>query len=152
MRQNLTVKEERLAPAILLVEDEATDVELTREALRQANVSVDIHVVSDGEEAMEFLRRTGRHAGAPRVSLVLLDLNLPRKDGRMVLADVRADPALRRLVMLVLTSSESPRDVRDAYELGANAYVAKSMDFHRFTQSLRVLFEFWLGVAIPPKR
>ena len=140
------------APAILLVEDEDTDVELTREALRQVNVPVQLHVVSDGEAAVEFLRRTGRYAGAPKVSLVLLDLNLPRKDGRMVIADVRADPALRRIAVVVLTSSDSPRDVHDAYDLGANAYVAKSMDFRSFTHALRVLLDFWLGVAILPGR
>ena len=139
-------------PVVLLVEDEPTDVDLTEEALGQAGVRVTLQVASDGEAALEYLRRAGHEPGVPRPVLVLLDLNLPRKDGRMVLAEVRRDPSLRRIPIVVLTSSDSPRDVHDAYDLGANAYVTKSMDFHAFARSLRQLFDFWLDVAVLPRR
>ena len=137
---------------LLLVEDSPGDVELTREALEEARVANTLHVVSDGVEAMEFLRRQGRFAGAVRPDLVLLDLNLPRKDGRQVLAEIKEDPELRRIPVVVLTTSQAEKDVLAAYQLHANAYIVKPVDLQQFLDVVRSVEGFWLAVVkLPPE-
>jgi CheY-like chemotaxis protein len=137
---------------ILMVEDNPGDVRLTVEALQEAKVANHLSVVSDGVEAMDFLRRRGRYADAPRPGLVLLDLNLPRKDGREVLAEIKADPQLRRIPLVVLTTSSAERDVLRAYDLHANCYITKPVDFERFMQVVRSIEDFWLAVVkLPPQ-
>ena len=137
---------------LLLVEDSPGDVELTREALEEARVANTLHVVSDGVEAMEFLRRQGRFADAVRPDLVLLDLNLPRKDGRQVLAEIKEDPELRRIPVVVLTTSQAEKDVLAAYQLHANAYIVKPVDLQQFLDVVRSVEGFWLAVVkLPPE-
>jgi CheY-like chemotaxis protein len=136
---------------VLLVEDSPADVVLAREALSDAEASSVLHVVSDGEEAMAFLRREGDHSRAPRPDLVLLDLNLPRKDGREVLAEVKADPGLRRIPVVVLSASAAADDVRSSYDHMANAYVRKPVDVECLTRVLRSIDDFWTRiVTLPP--
>jgi chemotaxis family two-component system response regulator Rcp1 len=136
---------------ILLVEDNPGDVRLTVEALRGAKVANQLHVVGDGEEAIEFLRQEGRHTDAPRPDIVLLDLNLPRLDGRDVLADIKADPVLAKIPIIVLTSSTAERDIQQAYELHANCYISKPVDFAEFIQAVRSLEGFWLKIVRLPQ-
>ena len=135
---------------ILLVEDSPGDVQLTVEALRDARVHNTLHVVTDGEEALAFLRRQGPWAEAPRPDLVLLDLNLPRKSGREVLAEVKADPDLRRIPVVILSTSENPDDIRAAYDLAANCYVTKPQDLDEFIGAVRAIDTFWLSLAKLP--
>ncbi len=135
---------------ILLVEDSPGDVNLTREALRGARVANELSVVVDGEEALDYLRRTGPFADAPGVDLVLLDLNLPKKDGREVLAEIKGDPALKRIPVIVLTTSAREQDVLASYELHANAYVTKPVAFAEFINALTQLEGFWLQVVRLP--
>jgi two-component system, chemotaxis family, response regulator Rcp1 len=137
---------------ILLVEDNPADVRLTQEALRESKLSNRLHAVGDGEQALRFLRREGEHAESPRPDLVLLDLNLPRLSGREVLAMVKADPDLRRIPVIVLTTSEAEEDIVRSYDLHANAYVRKPVDFHQFTDVVRLIEDFWFTVVkLPPK-
>lgn len=141
----------RVRPAeILLVEDNPSDVYLTREALREAAVESRLHVAEDGETAMAFLRREGTHTGAPRPGLVLLDLNLPGMDGRQVLSEIKTDAELRRIPVIVLTTSTAPSDVARCYDLHANCYIAKPVDFHDFETVVRTIERFWLRFAILP--
>lgn len=136
---------------ILLVEDSPGDVRLTREALGEAKVANRLHVVGDGVEAMAFLRREGAHAAAPRPDLVLLDLNLPRMDGREVLAAIKGDPDLRTIPVVVLTTSDAEADVLRSYNLHANCYLVKPVDVDRFFDQVRSLEGFWLAVVkLPP--
>ncbi|GAA3473985.1 response regulator [Nonomuraea roseola] len=135
---------------VLLVEDDPGDVLLTREAFELNHVRTRLHVVSDGEEAMAFLRRQGGYASAPRPDMMLLDLNLPRKDGREVLADVKGDPDLRSIPIVVLTTSEAEEDIVRSYSLHANAYVAKPVDFHQFIRVVRQIDDFFVGVVKLP--
>lgn len=137
---------------ILLVEDNPGDVRLTREALREGRMPTRLSVVGDGEEAPDFLHRRGRHAAAPRPDLILLDLNLPRMDGREVLAAIKSDDALRRIPVVVLTSSLAEPDVLASYQLSANCYVAKPVDYEQFIRVVRAIEEFWLTVARLPRR
>lgn len=132
---------------ILLVEDSPGDVVLTAEALREARVANELHVARDGDEALRFLRRQGEHAGAPRPDLVLLDLNLPRVHGKEVLAAMRADPELAGIPVVVLTTSARDADILDAYDLRANAFVSKPVDFTRFIDVVRTLEGFWVEVV-----
>ena len=136
---------------ILLVEDNPGDARLTIEAMREAKLSNRIHVVEDGVEAMQFLRREGRFGDAPRPDLILLDLNLPKKDGRAVLAEVKADPALRRIPVVVLTTSRAEEDVLHAYDLHANCYVTKPVDLAQFMKIVAQIEEFWINVVVLPK-
>lgn len=137
---------------ILLVEDNPGDVRLTIEALRGAKVANELHVVGDGEEAIDFLRQTGRHAGAPRPDIVLLDLNLPRLDGREVLANAKSDPDLAKIPIIVLTSSTAERDIEQSYDLHANCYISKPVDFTEFIEAVRSLEGFWLKIVrLPPR-
>lgn len=135
---------------ILLVEDSPTDVLITREALRNAKVLVSLSVVSDGVEALQFLRREGQFVDAPRPDIILLDLNLPRKDGREVLAEVKADPDLRLIPIVVLTSSRAEEDVVRSYGLYVNCYIVKPIDFHQFTSVVQTMESFWLQVVTLP--
>lgn len=136
---------------ILLVEDNPGDVRLTREALRGARVANDLRVVGDGEEAIEYLRRRGRYVDAPRPDIVLLDLNLPRLDGRDVLVDIKSDPELASIPIIVLTSSSAERDIQSAYELHANCYISKPVNFTEFLEAVRSLEGFWLRIVRLPK-
>lgn len=135
---------------ILLVEDSPTDVELTREALLDARIASEMHVAGDGEAAMAFLRGEGEHAGSPRPDLVLLDLNLPRKDGRQVLAEIKQDPKLLTIPVIVLTTSGAEEDILHSYTERANAYIRKPVHFDDFISAVRALEGFWLSVATLP--
>jgi len=136
---------------ILLVEDSPSDQLLAREALAEAKVANRLHVVSDGIEAMSFLLRQGRHLTAPRPDLILLDLNLPRKDGREVLSEIKSSEELRRIPVVVLTTSESDQDVRRAYALHANCYVSKPVDFEAFKRVIHSIEEFWFRTVRLPE-
>jgi len=141
----------RQAIEILLVEDNPGDVRLIIEAMREAKLDNRIHVVEDGVEAMQFLRREGRFGDAPRPSLILLDLNLPKKDGRTVLAEVKADPALRRIPVVVLTSSQAEEDLLRAYDLHANCYITKPVVMEQFMKVVAQIDDFWVRVVTLPK-
>jgi CheY-like chemotaxis protein len=137
---------------ILLVEDNLGDVELTREGLEAAKVSNNLYVVSDGLEALAFLRREGKYADAPQPDLILLDLNLPRKDGREVLAEIKSDEDLRVIPLVVLTTSRADADIVRSYKLNANSYITKPVDFTGFTQIVRAIDDFWFTVVVLPPR
>lgn len=137
---------------ILLVEDNPGDVRLTVEALKDGKVSNRLSVVGDGVEAMAFLRREGRFANAPRPHLILLDLNLPKKDGREVLAEVKQDPNLKRIPVVILTTSQAEHDILRSYELHANAYITKPVDFEHFMGVVKSVEDFWLTIVkLPPR-
>jgi CheY-like chemotaxis protein len=135
---------------ILLVEDEPGDVRLTVEALHTARVRNRIHTVEDGVEALDFLHRRPPYTEAPRPDLILLDLNLPRKDGREVLAEIKADPALRTIPVVVLTTSRARDDVLRSYDLHANCFISKPMDLNEFNAVVKSIEDFWLTVARLP--
>lgn len=138
---------------ILLVEDSPTDVMMTREAFDYYKVLNPLHVAGDGVEAMEYLRREGKHSAAPRPGLIILDLNLPKKSGREVLEELKADPDLMRIPVVVLTTSKSEEDVARTYGLHANCYITKPVDFARFTDVVRSINDFWFRVVtLPPPR
>ena len=137
---------------ILLVEDDPDDVLLTTEVLRETRIPSDLHVAMDGEEAMNFFRRQDRFADAPVPDLVLLDLNLPKKDGRQVLVEIKADPTLRRIPVIVLTTSGAERDVLHAYDEHVNAYVRKPVGYAALLDVVRSIQDFWIGsVLLPPR-
>lgn len=137
---------------ILLVEDNPGDADLVREALRDNKVCNELHVVEDGVEAMAFLRRQDRYAYAPRPDLIFLDLNLPRKDGREVLEEIKADDDLKRIPVVVLTTSKQEQDILSAYNLCANCYVTKPMDLDQFLHVVRSIDTFWFSiVSLPPE-
>ena len=135
---------------ILLVEDNPGDVRLTKEALRRGRVANHLDVVGDGDSAIAFLRREGKYADAEMPDLVLLDLNLPGLDGREVLAEVKNDPALRRLPIIVLTTSSSERDIARSYDVGANCFVTKPVDLADFMEVVRSFEGFWLSIVKLP--
>jgi CheY-like chemotaxis protein len=135
---------------VLLVEDDVGDVVMTREALEEGKVLNRLHVVGDGVEALEFLHREGENPHPPRPDLILLDLNLPRRDGRQVLAEVKGDPDLRRIPVVVLTTSEAEEDILRSYDLHANAYVTKPVDFNRFVEVIQQIDEFFISVVRLP--
>ncbi len=137
---------------ILLVEDSPGDVELTRECLDSAKISNRLWVAADGFEALEFLRRQGRYADVPRPDLILLDLNLPRKDGREVLAEIKADEELRVIPVVVLTTSKADEDILRSYQLNANSYITKPVDFTGFAQVIKAIDWFWFTVVVLPPR
>ena len=137
---------------ILLAEDNPGDVKLTEKALEEGHIINNLHVVEDGVEAMQFLRQMGEYADKPRPDLVLLDLNMPRKDGKEVLKDVKDDPDLRRIPIVVLTSSEAEEDIVRSYDLHANAYLTKPVDFSGFLDIVEHIEDFWLSVVkMPPE-
>jgi len=136
---------------ILLVEDSPGDVRLTIEALKKAKIANRLSVVSDGVEAMAFLRKEGRYSGEPRPDAILLDLNLPKKDGREVLAEIKADGDLKRIPVVILTTSQAEEDVLRSYDLHANCYITKPVDFQQFMSVVRSIEDFWLAVVkLPP--
>jgi CheY-like chemotaxis protein len=137
---------------ILLVEDNPGDVRLTKEALRDGKVRNNLNVAKDGVEALEFLRREGRHANAPRPDLILLDLNLPRMSGREVLAEIKQDPELSTIPVVVLTTSQAEQDIVKAYELNANCYVTKPVDLDQFITVVKSIEDFWLTIVRLPNR
>jgi two-component system, chemotaxis family, response regulator Rcp1 len=136
---------------VLLIEDSPGDVRLTREALKDAKMHVSLHVVSDGIEAMEFLRREGAHVDAPRPDLILLDLNMPRMDGREVLKAIKGDDALKSIPVVILTTSEAPQDVEHSYLLHANCYISKPVDLEGFVKVVQSIDGFWLSVVKLPR-
>jgi two-component system, chemotaxis family, response regulator Rcp1 len=136
---------------ILLVEDNPGDVRLTKEALKEGKVYSNLHTVKDGVEAMDFLRRQGRYKDVPRPDIILLDLNLPKKDGREVLQEIKTDEALKRIPVVVLTTSKAEEDVLRTYNLHANCYVTKPVDLEKFIVVVKSIDRFWLTVVtLPP--
>jgi CheY-like chemotaxis protein len=135
---------------VLLVEDDAGDVLMTREAFEHYKIRNELHVVTDGEQALQFVRRQGEFAGAPRPGLIMLDLNLPRRDGLEVLAELKADPELRVIPVVILTTSQAEEDIVRSYALHANAYVTKPVDFERFIEVIRQIDNFFITVVKLP--
>jgi chemotaxis family two-component system response regulator Rcp1 len=137
---------------ILLVEDNPGDVGLTLEALKEATLPNKLTVVKNGADALSLLRRQGQHAaGAARPDLILLDLNLPKKDGRKVLAEIKGDDNLKRIPVVVLTTSEDEQDVLESYNLHANCYIVKPLDLDRFITVVKSIEDFWLRIVVLPK-
>lgn len=146
---NLTAKAKMIE--ILLVEDSPTDVLIAREALSEAKLLNAIHVAEDGVEALEFLRRRGKFADTPRPDLILLDLNLPRKNGREVLTEIKTDEDLKSIPVIVLTTSSAEEDILRSYDLHANCYVVKPVEFVNFVEAVRSIHNFWFSVVtLPP--
>ncbi len=137
---------------ILLVEDNPGDVELTREALDSAKVANRLHVVDDGAEAIDFLFHRGKFTDAPQPDIILLDLNLPNKDGRQVLSEIKADADLAQIPIVVLTTSQADEDILRAYQLHANCYITKPIDFNQFMRIVAAIEEFWLSVVKLPRK
>ncbi len=137
---------------ILLVEDNPGDVRLTREALKDAKVLNEVYVAQDGVEAMQFLQKEGKFVGAPTPDMILLDLNLPKKDGREVLAEIKQNEKIRRIPVVILTTSKADEDIIRTYNLHANAYITKPVDLNRFIEIIHTLEEFWFSIVkLPPK-
>jgi chemotaxis family two-component system response regulator Rcp1 len=136
---------------ILLIEDNPGDVRLTQEALKEGKVRNRLNVVDDGAKAIEFLHQRGPYAKAPRPDLILLDLNLPKKDGREVLADIKTDPSLLRIPVVVLTTSQAEEDVAKAYDLHVNCYITKPIDLTRLLNVVKAIEDFWLTIVKLPK-
>jgi CheY-like chemotaxis protein len=136
---------------VLLVEDDPGDVLMTREAFDHYKIRNELHVVTDGEQALQFVRRQGEFAGAPRPGLIMLDLNLPRRDGLEVLAELKADPELRVIPVVILTTSQAEEDIVRSYALHANAYVTKPVDFERFIEVVRQIDNFFITVVKLPR-
>jgi CheY-like chemotaxis protein len=137
---------------VLLVDDSPGDIRLTREAFRDANKDIIVHVATDGVDAMAFLRRKGDQADAPRPAIILLDLNLPRMDGREVLAQIKADPSLKTIPTIILTTSEANADIVRSYELQANSYLTKPVQLEKFESLVKSINDFWLVKAKLPER
>ena len=137
---------------VLLVEDNAGDIRLTQEALKDAKVYLGLHVVNDGVEALEFLRREGQFQKAPRPDLILLDLNLPRKNGREVLAEIKRDPQLLTIPVVILTTSAAEADIQQTYQLHANCYISKPVELDGFLSVVRSIDNFWLSIVRLPSR
>jgi len=152
MKRYIAQKTETRPVDILLVEDNPGDVRLTKEALKDAKVLNEIYVARDGVEAMHFVHREGSFANAPMPDLILLDLNLPRKDGREVLAEIKKDPKLQHIPVVVLTTSKADEDIIKTYNLHANAYITKPVDLNRFVEIMHALEQFWFTIVkLPPK-
>lgn len=135
---------------ILLVEDNAGDIDLAREALVTGKLHNALHVVQDGVAAMDFLRKEGKYVKAPRPDLIILDLNLPKKDGREVLAEIKQDEDLKRIPVVVLTTSRAEEDVLKSYNLHANCFIAKPIDLNQFLYVVKSIEEFWLSIVVLP--
>jgi chemotaxis family two-component system response regulator Rcp1 len=136
---------------VLLVEDSPGDVRLTREAFKDAKVHINLHVALDGTEAMAFLRNEGEHANVPRPDLILLDLNLPKKDGREVLKEIKESPTLKSIPVVILTTSESEADILRSYQLHANCYITKPVGLDGFLKVVNSIDSFWLSVVKLPR-
>ena len=139
------------AARILLVEDNPGDVRLTMEALKEGKILNEVRVVEDGVEALDFLHRTGKYANAPRPDQILLDLNLPKKDGREVLAEIKEDDHLKKIPVVVLTTSAAERDILRAYNLHANCYITKPVDLEQFIHVVQLIEDFWLTIVKLPR-
>ncbi|MBU6453818.1 MAG: response regulator [Cyanobacteria bacterium REEB67] len=138
---------------ILIVDDSPDDIEFTLVALKDTKLANDVNVVNDGVEAMAYLRKEGKYASASTPSLVLLDLNMPRKDGREVLSEMKADPVLRQIPVVILTTSQAEEDIIRSYDLHANCYISKPVDLQALSKIVRTIDEFWFGVVkLPPVR
>ncbi len=137
---------------ILLVEDNPADVALTGEALQDSKMCNNLHVVTDGEEAMEFLHRKGKYHSAPRPDLILLDLNLPKKNGREVLEDIRADPSLTVIPVVIMTVSKDEKDIYETYRLHANCYIQKPVRFGEFIEIVKSIENFWFSIVMLPSQ
>jgi len=149
----LGIGDEGHAIEVLLVEDNPGDVRLTREAFREANSAIRVHVAADGVEAMAFLHRKGENRDAPRPDLILLDLNMPKMDGREVLARIKADDSLKTIPTVILTTSEAPEDVVSCHELQASCYLTKPVQLEAFESLVKGINDFWLAnVRLPRKR
>jgi CheY-like chemotaxis protein len=135
---------------VLLVEDNPADVRLTEEAFKEGRVINHLNVVSDGVAAMQFLRREGQFEHAPRPDLILLDLNLPKKNGREVLQEIKSDPALRRIPVMILSTSKADQDLHKAYNLHANCYITKPVDLEQFLNVVRSIENFWFNIVTLP--
>ena len=135
---------------ILLIEDSPGDADLAREALETSKLYNSLHVVGDGEEAMAFLQNQGEYADAPHPDLILLDLNLPKKDGREVLEEIKADDDLRRVPVVVLTTSSDEQDILKSYNLHANCYITKPIDLEQFTRVVQSIQDFWFSIVVLP--
>lgn len=144
--------EEGTRPAkVLVVEDNQGDVRLMMESFKESKILADISVVNDGVEAMEYLRKVGKYKDAVRPDIILLDLNLPRKDGREVLAEIKTDPDLKIIPVVVLTSSSAESDILHSYDLYANCYITKPVDFEKFIEVVKTIEEFWLSFVKLPR-
>jgi len=137
---------------VLLVEDSPGDVRLTQEAFKDAKVHINLHVASDGTEAMAFLRREGQHVNSPRPDLILLDLNLPKKDGREFLAEIKGSPKLKSIPVVILTTSSLDADILRSYMLHANCYISKPVDLSGFLDVVKSIDNFWLSVVKLPRQ
>lgn len=147
------IRKEGIPLEVLLIEDSPGDVRLTQEAFRDARAAINLHVAFDGVDAMEFLRGEGTHVGAPRPDFILLDLNLPRMDGREVLAHIKKDDSLRTIPTVILTTSEDEADIVKSYELQANCYLKKPIQFDEFEKLVKSINDFWLTtVRLPQQR
>ncbi len=149
----MTDRDERFLVPVLLVEDDADDIGITKRAFRKGKIGNPLYVVRDGEEALEYLRQTDRYtdpAAAPRPGLILLDLNMPRLDGREVLREIKGDPDLRRIPVVVLTTSGEEADVLECYDEGANTYITKPVEFEKFLQAVITIGKYWLCFAEIP--
>lgn len=139
-------------PTILLIEDNPGDVRLTRKAIERGKIEAELVVARDGVEAMAYLRREGRPAGVRLPDLVLLDLNLPKKDGREILAEIKQDPQLRAIPVIALTSSKSENDIARSYQLHANSYIIKPSSWEEYERVISAALAYWLGIAVLPER
>jgi len=148
----ITIREEDAAMEVLLVEDSPGDVRLTKEAFHDANKAIHLHVATDGVEAMSFLNRQGQHHDAPRPDFILLDLNLPKMDGREVLALIKQNDALKTIPTIVLTTSDAEADIEKSYQLQANCYLTKPVQFDEFENVVKSINDFWLTKAKLPQQ
>lgn len=144
--------EQKVPIEVLLVEDNPGDVRLTREALKEGKIDINLQVAQDGEEALAFLHRRGKHARARRPDLILLDLNMPKMDGREVLAAIKQDSSLKTIPVVVLTTSKAEEDILKTYELNANCYITKPVDFERFIEIVKEIEQFWFTIVKLPAR
>lgn len=135
---------------VLLVEDNPGDIDLTREAMKEGKVAINLSVVKDGAAALDYLRRTGPYAETPRPDLILLDLNLPKKDGREVLSEIKSDPDLKTIPVVILTTSKAEIDILKSYGLGANCFITKPVGFPEFINVVRSIEEFWFTIVRLP--
>ncbi len=147
---NFTKEKNGKTIQILLVEDNPGDVRLTQEALKESKIGNALHSVSDGVEAMAYLRREGKYAPVPHPDLILLDLNLPKKDGREVLEEIKSDPELRRIPVVILTTSKAEEDIFRTYDHHANCYIPKPVDFTKFMDVVKTIENFWLTIVALP--
>lgn len=142
---------EMMPADILLVEDNPGDIRLTKEALKEGKISNTLNIVMDGVEAMTFLRQEGKYVDAKRPDIILLDLNLPKKDGREVLQEIKSDPSLKRIPVVILTTSRAEEDIIKSYDLHANCYITKPVDFEKFVNVVKSIENFWFTVVHLPR-